>query len=250
MTQVRLLRSNTQSLQPEHWPPLDLPTGRRRHLNNLPNNVPENNTANNVNKNATAVPNQDIMTPRTANPMTANFNLGTPQGQKIFDTKTRGLPEDKKNEITTTEGAELRKYLFGRQAALGDVVTRIPIAINADGTARTTANLIKQYQSIPFEIICREAHKRYVGSLAHDARLAAGPHVTRQLDPENNCRDRAIFYKQVDANDVHQFLINSITATGCSNVLQGHKDEIQNYLKPEASARRASQLLFITRHVD
>ena len=38
--------------------------------------------------------------------------------------------------------------------------------------------------------------------------------------------DYAIFYKQVDADVVHQFLANSITATEYSNVLQGHEDEI------------------------
>ena len=38
--------------------------------------------------------------------------------------------------------------------------------------------------------------------------------------------DYAIFYKQVDADVVHQFLANSITATGYLNVLQGHENEI------------------------
>ena len=103
--------------------------------------------------------------------MPANFDLGTRQGQKIFDAKTRGLPEDKKFEITTTEGAKLRKYLLGRQAALGGAVTTIPIKVNADGFVKTTANLIKQYQLILFEFFCQEAYKRYVGDLAHNAPL-------------------------------------------------------------------------------
>ena len=114
--------------------------------------------------------------------MTSNFDPGTPQGQKIFNVKTQGLPKDKKFEITTTEGAGLRKYLLGRQAALGGVVTNIPIQVNADGTVRTTANLIKQYQLIPFETLRREAYKRYVGDLAHDAPLPAGPRAIRQLN--------------------------------------------------------------------
>ena len=37
---------------------------------------------------------------------------------------------------------------------------------------------------------------------------------------------RATFYKQVDVNVVHQFLPNSITTTGYSNVLQGHEDKM------------------------
>lgn len=51
--------------------------------------------------------------------------------------------------------------------------------------------------------------------------------MIRQLDPENSLADSATFYKQVDANVVHQFLVNSFTATGYSNVLQGHEDEIR-----------------------
>ena len=50
--------------------------------------------------------------------------------------------------------------------------------------------------------------------------------MIRQLDPENDMADRATFHKQVDANVVHQFLVNSITATGYSNVIQGHEDEM------------------------
>ena len=187
------------------------------------NNVPENNMTDLVDNNAEAAPeaaqNPGPVSTWTANPMTANFNPGTPQGQKIFDVKTRGLPEDKKFEITTMEGADFRKYLLRKQAALGGVVTCVPIENNADGTVRATANMIKQYQLISFESICREAYKRYVGDLAHDAPLPQGPHVLRQLDPENKMADRATFYKQVDANVVHQLMVNSITATGYLNVL-------------------------------
>ena len=110
--------------------------------------------ADNVDNNAAAVQNQGPLSRWTTNPMVANFNPGTPQGQKIFDVKTQGLPEDKKFEITTMEGADFRKYLLGKQAALGGVATCVPIENNADGTVKTTANLIKQYQLILFERIC------------------------------------------------------------------------------------------------
>ena len=89
-------------------------------------------------------------------------------------------------------------YLGGK-LLWGGVVTTIPIEVNADGSVRTKANLIKQYQLIPFEILRREAYKCYVGDLVHSAPLSTGPDVIRQLDPENNLTDRATFYKQVDA---------------------------------------------------
>ena len=101
------------------------------------------------------------------------------------------------------EGAKLRKYLLGKQAALEGVVTNIPIEHNVDGTVKTTANLIKQYQLIPFKTLRREAYKRYAGDLAHDAPLPDGPYAMWQLDPENSMTDRVTFYKQVDANVVH-----------------------------------------------
>ena len=69
-------------------------------------------------------------------------------------------------------------------------------------------------------------YKHYTSDLAHDATLSAGPHEIRQFDPENDLADRAAFYKQVDVNVVHRFLVNSITVTGYSNVIQGHEDEI------------------------
>ena len=138
-----------------------------------------------------------------------------------FLTLNPTVPEDKKFEITTMEGAEFRKYLLGKQAALGGVVTCVPIENNADGTMKTTANLIKQCQLIPFEILRREAHTCSAGDLAHDAPLPAGPYAIRQLDLENNMAYPATFYKQVDANNVHQLVVNSITARGYSNVIQG-----------------------------
>ena len=113
--------------------------------------------------------------------MAANLDPGTPQGQKIFDAKTRGLPEDKKFEITTAEGAALRRYFLGKQAALGGAVTNISIECNVDATTKTTANLIKQYQLISFSTLQREAYKHYVGGLAPNAPLPPGPWVLRLI---------------------------------------------------------------------
>ena len=80
------------------------------------------------------------------------------------------MPEDKKFEITTADGAALRRYFFGKQAALGGVVTNITVEYNVDATVKTTANLIKQYQLILFMILQREAFKRYVDDLARQFR--------------------------------------------------------------------------------
>ena len=81
------------------------------------------------------------------------------------------MPEDKKFEITTADGAALRRYFFGKQAALGGVVTNITVEYNVDATVKTTANLIKQYQLIPFSTLQRKAYKCCVGNLAPNAPL-------------------------------------------------------------------------------
>ena len=161
MAQVRSLRSNAQNLQPVHWPPLDPPTGRRRNSNNAPNNVPENSWQTTTIK------------MRLQCQIKVHHHDGPPiqwqqiliraprKGRRSLTQRTEGYQKTKKNEITTMEGFELRKYLLGRQAALGGVVTNIPIEHNTDGTVKTTANLIKQYQLIPFQTLRQEAYKCY-----------------------------------------------------------------------------------------
>ena len=138
-----------------------------------------------------------------ANPMTADFDPGTPQGQKIFDSKTRGLPEDRKFEVTSKEGAVIRKFLMGKQGSLGGVVTNIPLQYNPNGTVKTSGNLIKQYQCIKFDTLRREAYKRFVGDLDPNAPLPSGPWSITPLDPASNINDRTRFYSQVHANVVH-----------------------------------------------
>ena len=60
-------------------------------------------------------------------------------------------------------------------------------------------------------------------SLCHLVRT----YVIRQRLIRRTCwRIATPFYKQINANVVHQFLVNSLTATGYSNVLQGEEDEI------------------------
>ena len=55
------------------------------------------------------------------------------KGRRSLTRRPEGYQsEDKKFEIATMEGTELRKYLLGRQAALGGVVTNTPIEHNAD----------------------------------------------------------------------------------------------------------------------
>ena len=78
-----------------------------------------------------------------------------------------------------------------KQAALGGVVTNTPIEYSVDATVKPTANLIKQYQLIPFSTLQCEAYKHHVGDLAPNAPLPPGSWVIRELNPENVLVDRA-----------------------------------------------------------
>ena len=62
--------------------------------------------------------------------------------------------------------------------------------------------------------------------MAHTSPLPAEPWKMRKLDPENNIEDRKDFYNQVYLNVLHQLIVNSITLSRYSKVIQGHMDDI------------------------
>ena len=73
---------------------------------------------------------------RCANPMPVDFDLETPHGHGIFKNKTRGLSKDKKFDVTTKDAAAIRKFLLGKQGALGGVIPKVPIAYKGVGSVK------------------------------------------------------------------------------------------------------------------
>ena len=72
---------------------------------------------------------------------------------------------------------------------MGNVVTKVPIAHNPDGTVKTTANLITQYQQMNLEDLQRETFARYDTALALGSPIPPAPFTMRT------------FYPGIDADD-------------------------------------------------
>ena len=58
-----------------------------------------------------------------SNPLVGNYDPGTQNGQDIFKSKTKGLPEDKKYQVLSTETQAIKKFLIGKSTSLGGVIT-------------------------------------------------------------------------------------------------------------------------------
>ena len=81
-------------------------------------------------------------------PFSGDFNPGTKLGNSIFIEKAKGLPESVRLDLTKNNSQEIHKYLRAHENLMGNVVTKVPIAHNPDGTVKTLANLITQYQQM------------------------------------------------------------------------------------------------------
>ena len=88
----------------------------------------------------------------TANPNLGNFNPGTAIGAKIFERKTKGLPEDKSLPLTRKSALAFRMIVESNAGTFGNPVTKIPVEYAADGTTVTKwANLTEDYSEITKE---------------------------------------------------------------------------------------------------
>ena len=82
---------------------------------------------------------------------------------------------------------------------MGNIFTKVSIAHNPDGTVKTTANLITQYQQMTIEDLQRAAFTRYNTALALGDPIPPAPFTMRTLDPGNVADDKKIFYLEFTA---------------------------------------------------
>ena len=234
-TTPRQLRSNTD-LQNDFIFPSNSPEMRQR--NNQVQEVQEENImadddAGAAPVNVPAVNNS--VTVWSSNPNVGNYNPGTRNGQEIFRNKTKGLPEEKKFQVISTDAGAMKQFFIGKSTSLGGIVTRVAIEKNADGSVKKTANLITQHQLTDLDILKRQAHARYKDPIADDDPIPGGPWTARVLDPENNLDDRAAFYAQVHSNAVTELIKNTVTPSGLAKILQGKLAEI-SFIDPVTEA--------------
>ena len=74
---------------------------------------------------------------------------------------------------------------------MGHAVIKVPIEHNLDGTVKTAANLLSQYQQMNRQHLQRAAIARYNTPLEVKVPIPQAPFTMRTLDPGNNDVDKA-----------------------------------------------------------
>ena len=158
-----------------------------------------------------------------ANPHLGDFNPGTNTGAKIFEAKTKGLPQDKRLPYSRKESQTFRLLLQGKASTFGNCVTKIPIDLNGTGVIEHK-NLIDSYADIPLERMIREAAKAFGTEIPEGNPLPNGPFVLRDIDPASSDDDKKTFYNRVHRHVVTEYVKNILDEPGRSELLDKMKD--------------------------
>ena len=102
---------------------------------------------------------------------------------------------------------------------MGDVISKIPNQFNADGTVKSTANLLTQYHRITLKNVQRASIARYNMALAVADPIPPSPFLMKNLDPGNNSDDKRHFYKKVHSSVVARLIKNILLVTGYNDLL-------------------------------
>ena len=112
---------------------------------------------------------------------------------------------------------------------MGNVVTRVPIKFNPDGSVLETATLLSQYQQMNLKDLQRAAQARFNAPLAAGTAIPAPPFRMLTLDPGNNDDHKKQFYSQVHSNVVAHIIKNGLSTSGYNNLLL-QKEKFTYYL--------------------
>ena len=102
---------------------------------------------------------------------------------------------------------------------MGDLISKIPTQFNADGTVKSTANLLTQYHQITLENVHCAAIAQYNVALAIVDPIPPSPLSMRNLGPGNNSDDKIQFYKKVHSRVVAHLIKNILSVTGYDDLL-------------------------------
>ena len=140
------------------------------------------------------------------NPFHGDFNPGTVHGQKIFERKTKGLPENERLTLTKKDGPNFRRLVESKSGEFGKCVTSIPIEIDNAGVTVKTASILEDYALISLERCQRQAHNRYSTALAETDPIPTDAWKTQNIDPAANNDDKKSFYDRVHSQVVAEWL--------------------------------------------
>ena len=138
-----------------------------------------------------------IMTKYNENPLRADFNPGTPAGQKIFLEKTKPLPDDKRLNLTASNATKIMEVLQLKEVSMGKIINAIPTSW-LGGVAGDFKNLLSQSPSISLERMQREAHRRNGNPIAETDPLPPLPWIKTDLTPATDAGHKVTLHCRVD----------------------------------------------------
>ena len=158
------------------------------------------------------------------NPYHGNFNPGTVHGQKLFERKTKGLPDDERLTLTKKDGPRFRQLIEAKAPEFGKCVKSIPIEFDNAGAIVKSANLLEDYTIISLERCQRQAHSRYATAIAEGDPVPAPVWNTRTLDPAGNDDDKKSFYDQVHSQVIAEWIKNVLHPRDYEKLLRRKKE--------------------------
>ena len=185
-----------------------------------------------------------------SNPLQGDFNPGSKIGKDIFIEKSKGLADDKRIEWKKSSATKLHSYFRARENKM-DACIQVPTEFNADGTVKTTKNLLSQYHSIKLTECQRAAQGRYATALAVADPLPAHPFTAKVLDPATNNADKKQFYAKVHSNVVAKIIENGLTPSGFEDLLmKKHLFEFRNATTGEIEFDGPTMLYLVYEKID
>ena len=114
-----------------------------------------------------------------ATPFSGDFNPGTKLGNSIFLEKTKGLAEADRLDLNKANSLATHKVFRSPERIMGDVISKIPTQFNANGTFKSTANILTKYHQITLENVQLAAITQYNVALAVADPIPPSPKITR-----------------------------------------------------------------------
>ena len=113
----------------------------------------------------------------------------------------------------------IHKVFQSSERIMGDVISKIPTQFNADGTVKSTANILTQYHRITLENVQRATIAQYNMTLAVADPIPPSPFLMETLDPGNNRYEKSLFKKKVHRSIVAHLIKKILWVTGYNDLL-------------------------------
>ncbi len=129
-------------------------------------------------------------------------------------TETCGLPEGKHLNFSKKDALAFGAYIKAREGDFGNIVTKIPIALDETGAPLKFANLVPQHSMIKLTGVKHKAHARFTNKLGVNDAIWPPPYKASDIDPANNIFHNEIFYLRMNLQIVATSIKNCLSVLG------------------------------------